>query len=141
MTPCDPKKLQMQRRTAEIHGEAVAWHEQGSVVPVVLIHGIPTGPALWRRVVPLVEGARCLAFEMAGYADSMGADADRDISVAAQAARIWPWLDALGIERAVLVGHDLGGGVAQIAAVRHRDRCAGLVLTNAMATTPGRSRA
>jgi pimeloyl-ACP methyl ester carboxylesterase len=33
------------------------------------------------------------------------------------------------VERAVLVGHDLGGGVVQIAAVRAPQRCAGLVLT------------
>lgn len=35
--------------------------------------------------------------------------------------------------RAVLVGHDLGGGVVQIAAVDRPERCAGLVLTNAIA--------
>jgi pimeloyl-ACP methyl ester carboxylesterase len=34
--------------------------------------------------------------------------------------------------RAVLVGHDLGGGVAQIAAVRAPGRCAGLVLANSI---------
>src|SRR6266540_4894571 len=42
------------------------------------------------------------------------------------------WLEQLGIERAVLVGHDLGGGVAQIAAVRAPARCAGLVLANSI---------
>ncbi|MDQ3605386.1 MAG: alpha/beta hydrolase, partial [Gemmatimonadota bacterium] len=42
------------------------------------------------------------------------------------------WLDALGIERAVLAGHDLGGGVVQIAAVRHPGLALGLVLTNAI---------
>jgi pimeloyl-ACP methyl ester carboxylesterase len=46
--------------------------------------------------------------------------------------RLHRWLDGLGIGRAVLVGHDLGGGVAQIAAVERPDRCAGLVLTNAV---------
>lgn len=42
-------------------------------------------------------------------------------------------MDAVGIEQAVLVAHDLGGGVAQIAAVRHRERVEGLVLMNAIA--------
>jgi hypothetical protein len=37
------------------------------------------------------------------------------------------------VERAVLVGHDLGGGVVQIAAVREPRRCAGLVLINSIA--------
>lgn len=56
-----------------------------------------------------------------------------DISVKAQAAHLHRWLDDLGIKRAVLVGHDLGGGACQIAAVNRPDRCAGLVLTNSIA--------
>lgn len=123
----------MERHAREVGGELLAWQEQGDGTPVVLVHGIPTGPALWRRVVPLIDGARCLAFEMLGYADSVPQAAGRDISVAAQAARVVRWLDAIGIQRAILVGHDLGGGVAQIAAVNHPERCAGLVLTNAIA--------
>jgi pimeloyl-ACP methyl ester carboxylesterase len=122
----------MERQTREIKGEPIAWEEHGQGVPVVLVHGIPTGPSLWRQVVPLVEDARCLAFEMLGYADSMSSANSRDISLAAQAARLIRWLDALEIERAVLVGHDLGGGVAQIAAVDHPGRCSGLVLINAV---------
>jgi pimeloyl-ACP methyl ester carboxylesterase len=40
---------------------------------------------------------------------------------------------AIGLDRAVLVGHDLGGGVAQIVAVQHRELVRGLVLMNAIA--------
>lgn len=47
-------------------------------------------------------------------------------------ATLLAWLDALGIERAVLAGHDLGGGVVQIAAVRRPPACVGLFLTNAI---------
>ena len=60
-------------------------------------------------------------------------DGQADISVKAQAGHVHRWLDELGIERAVLVGHDLGGGVCQIAAVNRPERCAGLVLTNSIA--------
>ncbi len=70
---------------------------------------------------------------MVGYGDSIPAGRGRDISVARQADYLLDWLDAMEIERAVLVGHDLGGGVVQIAAVRDSHRCAGLVLTNAIA--------
>lgn len=99
---------------------------------VVLIHGIPTSPELWRNVLPLLSGLRSLAWEMVGYGDSIPAGVGRDISVARQADYLLSWLRALGIERAILVGHDLGGGVAQIAAVRDRERCAGLVLTHSI---------
>lgn len=119
-------------RHLEVDGAPIRWLESGEGLPVALVHGIPTGPALWRGVIPRVNGARCLAFEMIGYGDSIPAGKDRDISVARQADYLLAWLDALDIERAVLVGHDLGGGVAQIAALRQPERCAGLVLTNAI---------
>lgn len=123
----------MQRRVREVDGEALAWYETGDGVPVVLVHGIPTGPLFWRHVISRVDVGRCLAFEMLGYAESIRGGEGRDISVAAQAERLWRWLDALDIDRAILVGHDLGGGVAQIAAVAAPDRVAGLILTNSIA--------
>jgi pimeloyl-ACP methyl ester carboxylesterase len=56
----------------------------GEGFPVVLVHGIPTGPALWRHVLPQVRGGSLLAFEMVGYGDSIPAGRDRDISVPAR---------------------------------------------------------
>lgn len=108
------------------------WEEQGQGVPLVLIHGIPTSPLLWEKVVPRIVGARCLAWEMVGYGESIPEGADRDISVARQADYLTSWLDNLGIEQAVMAGHDLGGGVAQIAAISHTGLCAGLFITNAI---------
>jgi pimeloyl-ACP methyl ester carboxylesterase len=120
-------------RETTVRGLPLRWLEAGEGTPVVLLHGIPTTPALWRHVVPLVEGARCLAWEMVGYGDSIPAGRTRDISVARQADYLLAWLDDLGIDRAVYVGHDLGAGVAQIAAVRQPERCAGLLITNGIA--------
>lgn len=122
----------MESHHTTVRGLPLRWAEAGEGFPVVLLHGIPTAPALWRHVVPLVGDARCLAFEMVGYGESVPAGRDRDISVARQAAYLRGWLDELGIDRAIFVGHDLGGGVAQIAAVRDPQRCAGLLLTNAV---------
>jgi pimeloyl-ACP methyl ester carboxylesterase len=119
-------------RQTTIRGVPMRWSEADEGFPVVLVHGIPTSPTLWRHVLPQVRGGRGLAFEMVGYGDSIPAGRDRGISVARQADYPLAWLDHLGVEQAVLVGHDLGGGVAQIAAVRDLRRCAGLVLTNAI---------
>ncbi len=113
-----------------VAGIPMRWAEQGAGTPVVLVHGIPTGPALWRHVMPRVEGARLLAWEMVGYAGSIAEGREREIGVARQAEYLRGWLDAMGLERVVLAGHDLGGGVAHILAVRHPERCAGLLLTN-----------
>lgn len=120
----------MESRDTTVDGVPIRWEESGEGPAVVLLHGIPTSPDLWRHVTPLLPAARLLAFEMVGYGRSIAAGRHRDLSLAAQASYLGRWLDHLGIERAVLVGHDLGGGVAQISAVRRPGRCAGLVLAN-----------
>ena len=109
----------------------MGWEERGEGAPVVLLHGIPTSPALWRHVAPELD-ARVLAWEMVGYGDSIVQGRDRDISVARQAQYLLSWLDDISIDRPVLVGHDLGGGVAQIAVSQQPERFAGLLLTNAI---------
>lgn len=108
------------------------WEEHGVGKPVVFLHGIPTGPRLWRHVTPDLGKHRCLAWEMVGYGRSISEGAGRDLSLARQAEYLIRWMDSLDLDDAVLVGHDLGGGVAQIAAVRYPDRVRGLVLVNAV---------
>ncbi|WP_047864052.1 alpha/beta fold hydrolase [Rubrobacter aplysinae] len=121
----------MQSRSAEVEGIKMRWEEEGSGAPVVLVHGIPTSPRLWRHVVPRLEGARSLAWEMVGYGGSIEEGVGRDISVGRQAEYLASWMREAGLESgAVVCGHDLGGGVAQILAVRHPELVRGLVLTN-----------
>jgi pimeloyl-ACP methyl ester carboxylesterase len=122
----------MQSHTATVDGINMRWEETGSGDPVILIHGIPTCPALWRDVAPLIEGHRVLAWEMLGYGASIPEGKDRDISISAQADYLVAWMRSMGIERAVLAAHDLGGGVAQMAAVRYPEKVSGLMLTNAI---------
>lgn len=123
----------MESRTRDIDGVRMRWEEGGERGPtVVYLHGIPTSPALWRRVVPLLSGARSLAWEMVGYGVSIPEGRGRDVSVSAQADYLAAWMRALGLGQAILVGHDLGGGVAQILAVREPGLVGGLVLTNAI---------
>ncbi|EAQ04549.1 probable oxidoreductase-putative hydrolase involved in aromaticring cleavage [Pseudooceanicola batsensis HTCC2597] len=122
----------MQSHSTTVDGIAMRWEERGPGDPVILLHGIPTCPALWREVAPLVEGHRVIAWEMPGYGASIPEGRDRDISVATQADYLIAWMRSQGIQRATLVGHDLGGGVAQIAAVRAPQMVSGLLLTNAI---------
>jgi pimeloyl-ACP methyl ester carboxylesterase len=58
----------VEERQATVRGVPVRWTEAGEGFPVVLVHGIPTSPVLWRRVLPQVRGGRCLAVEMVGGA-------------------------------------------------------------------------
>lgn len=121
----------MKRQQTLVNGVPARWVEHGDGRPVVLLHGIPTSPRLWRHVMPLVKG-RSLALEMLGYGTSTADAAGHDIGLSSQADRLLAWLDATGLEAPTLVGHDLGGGVAQIAATRSPHRFGGLVLTNAV---------
>ncbi len=120
----------MKRRYRDVSDVRMHWQESGTGTPVVLVHGFATSPALWRHVVPEVKDARCLAWEMVGYGSSIPQGRDRDIAAARQAEYLLEWMQALRIERALLVGHDLGGAVVQIAAARRPKSCAALVLIN-----------
>jgi pimeloyl-ACP methyl ester carboxylesterase len=122
----------MESRFVEVDGIRMRWEEEGEGHPVVFIHGIPTTPRLWRHVIPRVRNARSMAWEMVGYGASIEEGRERDISVARQADYLAAWMREVGVESAFLVGHDLGGGVAQILAVRHPELVRGLVLMNAI---------
>jgi len=123
----------METNTARVGGVRMRWEASGEGPPAVFVHGIPTSPRLWRRVLFLLPESRCLAWEMVGYGGSMREGQGRDISVARQAEYLARWMHEVGLDGgAVLVGHDLGGGVAQILAVRHPELVKGLVLTNAV---------
>lgn len=115
-----------------VGGINMRWLEIGDGMPLVMVHGIPTSPTLWRYVMPLILNARCLAFEMVGYGESIAEGKERDISVRHQADYIAAWLQEIGIKQAVFAGHDLGGGVVQNIAVRYPTLCAGIFLTNAI---------
>jgi pimeloyl-ACP methyl ester carboxylesterase len=127
------KERPMESRRVTVNGIGMRWEESGEGRPVVFVHGIPTSPRLWRHVIPRVRGARCMAWEMVGYGASIEEGRGRDISVARQAEYLAAWMRAVELdEGALIVGHDLGGGVAQILAARHRELVRGLVLTNAV---------
>lgn len=127
-----PSPVLPDRRSADVGGIRMSWTEQGEGIPVILLHGIPTSPDLWRHVIPQLPDVRVLAWEMVGYGQSIPEGKGRDISVAQQAEYLAQWMQELGIEKAIIAGHDLGGGVAHILAVRHPQLCSGLFLTNAI---------
>jgi len=120
------------RKFARVDNIEMSWSESGEGPAVIAVHGIPTSPELWRDVLPRLSGVRALAWELVGYGLSIEEGCGRDISVSAQADYLASWMKHLGIENAILVGHDLGGGVVQQLAVRYPQLCCGLFLTNAV---------
>jgi pimeloyl-ACP methyl ester carboxylesterase len=115
-----------------VAGHRLAYLDQGDGTPVLLIHGIPTSSLLWRHVIPVLATThRVIAPDMLNYGKSDKPE-DADVSIAAQARLMIKVLDALGIARADVVAHDIGGGVAQIMAVNHPERIRRLALSNAV---------
>ncbi|WP_338699081.1 haloalkane dehalogenase [Streptomyces sp. Q6] len=95
--------------------------------PVVLLHGNPTSSHLWRGVLPYLTGeTRVLAPDLIG----MGASGkpDSDYRFADHARYLDAWLDAVGLDAAVFVGHDWGGALAMDLAARRPGRVRGLAL-------------
>jgi 2-hydroxymuconate-semialdehyde hydrolase len=122
------------KRFAHIGGNRIAYHDEGTGPPVVLLHGCPFSSFVWRNIIPTLAatGHRCLAPDLLGLGDTE-TPAGADWSLPAQADMVIGWLDALGVDTAAVVGHDHGGAVAQLLAARHPERVERLVLSNAEA--------
>jgi lipase len=109
------------------------WGLPGDGPPVLAIHGITANHLAWGMVAPLVAGS-VVAPDLRGRGGS--GSLPGPFGMAAHAADCVAVLDALGIERAVVVGHSMGGFVASVLAHRHPSRVARLVLVDGGAPLP-----
>lgn len=98
--------------------------------PVVFLHGVPTSAYVYREVVrAMYEEHDCIAFDWPGF--GMSAKPKKlDLSHRARAEHLLALLDALGIPKAHLVVHDVGGPAGLLVAVEHPERVERLVLLN-----------
>src|SRR3954470_11723240 len=95
----------------ELHGHRVIYRIAGSGPPVVLIHGMINSSRHWEEVaLRLADSHTVIAPDLIGHGDS--ATPRGDYSIGAHAASIRDLLAAIGVGRASIVGHSLGGGVA-----------------------------
>lgn len=105
---------------------------RGAGEPIVLLHGLPTSGYLWSDVVPaLPPGHRVVVLDLLGYGRS-DPGAAAPVGLCGHADRLAVVLDQLSIKRACLVGHGIGGGVAQVAAIRHPERVSHLCLVSSV---------
>jgi len=98
--------------------------------PVVFVHGLLSSSKTWKRVlVSSASGHPAIAVDLPGSGFS-----DRpwpyDYSAPAQALALIEFLDSRRIDRAILIGNSLGGGVCLIAAAARPERVAALVLVD-----------
>ncbi len=106
-----PLPAQFDEWQIELHGRRVIYRVAGSGPPIVLIHGMLNSSSHWRQVALNLAGEyTVVAPDLIGHGDS--AAPRGDYSLGAHAASIRDLLAAIGIDRATIVGHSLGGGVA-----------------------------
>jgi pimeloyl-ACP methyl ester carboxylesterase len=114
-------------KTMMLHGDRVAYRDEGSGEVLLMIHGIGGSSNSWSGVIPLLaKKYRVIAPDLLGHGES---DKPRgDYSVGAFAVLLRDLLDALDVPQVTVIGHSLGGGIAMQFAHQHRKYCKRIVL-------------
>jgi pimeloyl-ACP methyl ester carboxylesterase len=131
-------------KTIDAGGIATHYHDVGAGDPVLLLHGSGPGVSAWanwqHNIPALAERYRVIAPDIVGFGYTER-PADVYYSLDTWAGHVWSFLDALGIERASLVGNSLGGRIGLALAGQHPERLGKMVLMGApgvgMTLTPG----
>lgn len=115
----------------DVQGVSIRYRDSGGPgMPVLLTHGIGGSLELWdAQFADHLQAHRLIAWDMPGHGISDIGPQPYDPDAFARFA--WHFLDALGIQRAVLAGNSLGAAVSVRMAGLAPDRVAGLVLANA----------
>ena len=98
----------------EVNGLRFYVEDQGRGAPVVLLHGFPDTARLWRSQIAALNAAgfRTIAPDLRGRGRSERPARVSDYAIPAIVSDVTGIMDALGIERAHVIGHDWGAGVA-----------------------------
>lgn len=117
----------MPLRTVTVNGYRVAYLEAGSGPPVILVHGF--WGAFWQweyQQDPLAVSHRVITLDMLGSGMSDKPDLEYTPEEILEFFRCF--MDAVGVERASIVGNSMGAGVAIGMALKHPERVDRLVL-------------
>jgi len=118
----------------EVNRIKMHYEEHGQGLPVILIHGFPLNHIIWAPVLPLLKSrARWITPDLRGHGQS---EAPASIySMDQFAGDVRELMDRLDIEKAVLVGHSMGGYISLAFARLYPERLAGLGLVSTQART------
>src|SRR5256714_4957160 len=112
-----------------LHGHRVSYRRAGWGPVIVRIHGITGSSQTWEHVIePLAEHYTVVAPDLLGHGES--AKPRGDYSLGAYASGIRDLIAAIGHDRATVIGHSMGGGVAMHFAYQFPERCERLVLVS-----------
>lgn len=129
MTPADPAAAVS--RSVVVNGVRLAFDDVGRGPAVLFVHGFLLDRTLWHNQLAALDGWRRIAPDLRGLGRSEAPE--RGYGMDVYADDLAKLLDALGLERAVLIGLSMGGYIAFQFLRRHRDRVAALVVLDARA--------
>jgi pimeloyl-ACP methyl ester carboxylesterase len=119
----------IEQRTVSLHGRALSYAHAGSGPVLLLIHGMAGSYESWQEVIePLALAHTVIAPDLPGH--GLSAPGGGDYSLGSLAAALRDLLMALGHDRATLVGHSLGGGIAMQFAYQFPEATERLVLVS-----------
>jgi pimeloyl-ACP methyl ester carboxylesterase len=122
-----------QKKFIDIGPWRVAYIDEGAGDAILLLHGCPFSAYEYSRIIPiLARDHRVIVPDLLGLGDTI-VRLDDDYRLPNQVKMVVGLMDNLGIESALVVGHDHGAAITQLMMRDHPERLRAVVLTNAEA--------
>ena len=111
---------------ATVNGIKICYEEAGEGKPIFLIHGLTSDRQSMKPMAGLLpEGYKAIAYDTRGHGES---DKPSSYTLADHGPDLFGLMDALGYEKAVVIGHSMGSYIAAAAATQHPERIEKLIL-------------
>ena len=114
-------------RTIQVKGNTIFYVVKGDGEPLILIHGYGAGMWLWEKQIDVLsQRYRVYALDLIGHGFSDRPKIDYTPDIYIDSFR--DFMDAIGVEKATLIGNSMGGGLAWSVAARFPERVKKLML-------------
>jgi pimeloyl-ACP methyl ester carboxylesterase len=112
----------------DLNGEQIYYalhRNRSNGVPVLLIHGAGENHLVWPIGLRRLPGTIAYAIDLPGHGKSAGRGC---ATIDEFAAWIISFMEKVQLKRAILIGHSMGGAIAQLCGLKYPDKVSGLVL-------------
>jgi pimeloyl-ACP methyl ester carboxylesterase len=117
----------------QVSGNKLNYFREGQGETVLLVHGITTYSFIWAEIFHLLKSDfDVIAVDLLGCGDS-DKSVEVDYSLKNQVKLLKEFIDALNIQKVHFVGHDVGGGIAQIFTIRYPESVISSTFINTVA--------
>lgn len=114
----------------DIYGSKMHYITEGEGDPILFLHGIPVSSYVWRNIIPhLATLGCCIAPDLIGFGKS--AKPDIEYTISDHIKYIEKFIETLKLDKIIIVMHGWGSIIGLDYAMRHPDKCKGLVFYEA----------